>query len=145
MGNDTVIAEFRAHHGRVASFEDKHLLLLTVPGRRTGTPVTAPLLYLPDGDAYVVFGLNGGAPSDPRWVTNLLAAGHATVELGNQRLRVRPERVGEPAAGELWDRQVAIVPEFEEFRARTARPIPIIRLSPTVNEEVNDGAQTPAT
>lgn len=128
--SDPVIAEFRANEGHVRAFADKHLLLLTVPGRRSGHPRTTPLLYLPDGDAYVVFGLNGGAPSDPAWVGNLATAGRAEIEIGGQRLAVVAERATGSDADDLWRRQATLVPEFEGFRARTGREIPVIRLRP---------------
>jgi len=132
--SDPFITEFRATAGHVSAFAGKHLLLLTVTGRRSGHPRTTPLLYLPDGDAFVVFGLNGGAPADPVWVSNLLASDHATIEVGQHTLSVTSERVDGTDAEHLWRRQVDLVPEFTEFRARTTRSIPILRLTPTAPE-----------
>ncbi|QAY68750.1 nitroreductase/quinone reductase family protein [Xylanimonas protaetiae] len=127
---DPVVAEFRANQGRVAGLANKHLLLLTVTGRHSGTGRTTPLLYLPDDEAYVVFGLNGGAPRNPAWVGNLIAAGHCEIEVGERTLIATVERATGRDAESLWRRQVALVPEFETFRSRTTRPIPILRLRP---------------
>ena len=42
-------------------------LLLTTTGRKTGRSRTTPLLYAPDGDAFVVVGSNWGQDTHPAW------------------------------------------------------------------------------
>lgn len=39
------------------------LLLLTTTGRKSGRPRTAPLMYVPHGDALLVIASNGGLDS----------------------------------------------------------------------------------
>ena len=46
--NDKNISEFRASHGRIASFGDAPLLLLTTAGARSGQRRTDPMMYLAD-------------------------------------------------------------------------------------------------
>ncbi len=41
------------------------VLLLTTTGRKSGQPRTTPLLYLADGDTYVIVASKGGAPTHP--------------------------------------------------------------------------------
>ena len=46
--NEKNIAEFRASHGRIGSFGDAPLLLLTTTGARSGQRRTTPMMYLAD-------------------------------------------------------------------------------------------------
>ncbi|HVW46513.1 MAG TPA: nitroreductase/quinone reductase family protein, partial [Solirubrobacterales bacterium] len=58
--NAGVIEEFRAGGGRAGGmFEGKPLLLLHNVGARSGTDFVTPLVYLADGDDYVVFASKG--------------------------------------------------------------------------------------
>jgi F420H(2)-dependent quinone reductase len=45
---------------RLRRFRGGNLLFLTTAGRKTGQPRTTPLLYLDDGDRWVVVASNGG-------------------------------------------------------------------------------------
>lgn len=66
--NVQTIAEFRRNHGKVGgAFEGAPLLLLHHTGARTGKPRVNPMMYLGDGDRYVVFASKGGADSNPDW------------------------------------------------------------------------------
>ena len=49
----------------------QRFLLLTTRGRRTGLERTQPLLYVRDGDDFVVVGSNGGDDRPPAWWLNL--------------------------------------------------------------------------
>ena len=42
------------------------LLLLTVPGRNSGTPRTVPIAYFNHKDGYLVVGTGWAAPGQPR-------------------------------------------------------------------------------
>ena len=87
--NQSVIEEFRANAGMVGGpFEGAPLLLLITTGAKTGLERTSPVMYLPDGDRYVVFASKGGAPTNPDWFHNLVANPGATVEVGTERLQV---------------------------------------------------------
>lgn len=71
--DDQVVAEFRANAGVVLDamgghFSSIHLLLLHNTGWRTGKQYVTPLLYVEDGDRYVLIGSNGGAEKEPAWV-----------------------------------------------------------------------------
>lgn len=64
-------------------------LRLTTPGVRTNKPRTTRLLYCRSGDSYLVVGSNWGRAIHPAWTTNLRHAGHATLDLGQERLQAR--------------------------------------------------------
>src|ERR1700750_2590198 len=86
--NRQVIDDFRATGGRMSGdFEGQPVLLLHHRGRRTGAEHVAPVMYLADADdpgTLYVFASKAGAPSDPEWYRNLVAAGGGRVELGEE-------------------------------------------------------------
>src|SRR5512140_3697779 len=61
------------------------ILLLTTIGRKSGRPQTAPLLYLKEGDAYVVVASKGGMADHPLWFKNLEANPLVEVEVGSEK------------------------------------------------------------
>lgn len=127
--NAKIIEEFRANEGRVGGpFEGSTLLLLHTTGRKTGTPYVSPLMYLPDGDRYVIFASKGGAPSDPEWYRNLEADPAATIEVGTETIPVRATVVTGPERDELYARQVRIRPQFGEYAEKAGRVIPVVAL-----------------
>src|SRR5436309_2223858 len=48
-------------------------LLLTTTGRKSGLPLTNPLIYGKEGERYLVVASKGGAPDHPAWYLNLSA------------------------------------------------------------------------
>ncbi|MFG3108763.1 nitroreductase/quinone reductase family protein [Streptomyces tendae] len=129
--NRRVIDEFRASGGRVADFGDVPLLLLSTSGRRSGRTRTTPLVHLRHEGRHIVFAANGGADTHPAWYRNLMAAGTGAVELpGRRRFAVRPVPVAVAEHEELWHLQCAQDANFEQFRDRTDRDIPVVELVP---------------
>src|SRR5688500_12682594 len=89
--NAHTIEEFRTNAGKVGGyFEGATLLLLHTKGAKSGLPRTNPLVYLPDGDRYVVIASKGGAPTHPDWYFNLLADPNVEIEVSTgTRIPVR--------------------------------------------------------
>ena len=106
-------------------------MILHAKGIKSGLPREKPLVYLPDGDRFVVFGTMGGAPTDPKWVRNVLADPEPSVELGDRSVPVRAVEITGPEADELYARQVERRPGFAEYKKKTSRWIPVIALEPT--------------
>jgi deazaflavin-dependent oxidoreductase (nitroreductase family) len=86
--NRRVVDEFRGNGGRVAQFEGRPLLLLHHTGAKTGTERVNPLVYLPMGDDFAVFGSKAGADTNPAWYHNLRAHPDTTIEVGTETLPV---------------------------------------------------------
>jgi len=129
--NAGIIEEFRANAGRVGGFfEGKTLLLLHTRGAKTGLPRTNPLVYLPDGERFVVIASKGGAPSDPDWFRNLVADPNVTVEVGTRTIPARAVVVTGPERAELYARQAERLPAFAGYERKTTRTIPVIALEP---------------
>jgi len=130
--NDTIIQEFRDNDGSVGGyFEGASMLLLHTTGRRSGDERVNPLVYLPDGGRWVVFGTKGGHPFDPHWVLNLESNPDATIEVGTETIPVRATVVREePERGDLYERQVARREGFAEYEEKLdgVRVIPAVVL-----------------
>jgi deazaflavin-dependent oxidoreductase (nitroreductase family) len=133
--NAGIVEEFRAHEGHVGGpFENVPLVLVHHVGRRSGREFVSPVAYLADetdpGTVYI-FASKGGAPTNPDWYHNLVAAGHATVERGTQSYAVTVTEVTGPERDAIYARQVERVPGFGGYAERTAgvRTIPVLRLT----------------
>ncbi|MEU4573840.1 nitroreductase family deazaflavin-dependent oxidoreductase [Nonomuraea sp. ATR24] len=127
--NQQVIDEFRANGGRVGGyFEGSDLVLLTTTGAKSGKPTTTPVMYLKDGDRYVIIASNAGADHHPAWYHNLRANPVATAEIGTETFEVKAEFVEGAERDELYARMVAVAATFAEYEARTTRRIPVVAL-----------------
>ena len=125
--NRSVIEEFRANAGKVGGpFEGAPLLLLSTTGAKTGTSRTTPLMYLPDGDRFVIFASKGGAPTSPDWYHNLVANPNATIEVGGETLTVSAVVTPGEERDHLYASQSELYPQFAEYQAKTSRTIPVV-------------------
>jgi len=128
--NERIIKEFRLSGGKVGGdFENSLLLLLTVTGRKTGSPITKPLVYLQDGVRWIVFASKAGAPRDPEWYSNLVCNPVVIVELGCEKFEADTTIVTGEERDRLFSCQVAKYPRFGEYQKKTNRTIPVVALS----------------
>jgi deazaflavin-dependent oxidoreductase (nitroreductase family) len=129
--NTQVISEFRDNAGQVGGmFEGAKMLLLHHTGAKSGAERVAPLVYLPDGDHYVIFASKGGAPENPAWYHNIKAKPDAKIEVGGQTVEVEVQEVQGDERERLYAAQVALMPQFAEYAEKTDRLIPVLVLSP---------------
>ena len=106
------------------------MLLLRTRGRRTGQRRTAALLYLRDGDRYVVIGSKGGSDIPPAWLLNLEANPGVEVQVGRRRFRAHARIARGSQRTRLWNAAVRIWPSYADYQARTERQIPVVLLEP---------------
>ncbi|MBE1487903.1 nitroreductase family deazaflavin-dependent oxidoreductase [Plantactinospora soyae] len=126
----------RLTRGRVVALGLLPSLLITTTGRRSGQPRANPLLYVPDGDGYVVIGSNWGRPEQPAWALNLLAEPAATVTVAGNRIPVRAQLVEGAERDRLWQLLVAEWPAYQTYVSRAGgRDIRIFRLDPTLPDQ----------
>jgi F420H(2)-dependent quinone reductase len=113
--------------GRLAGMP---VLLLTTTGRRSGKRRTATLTYFRHGADLVVIGSFGGSNLPPGWWLNLQREPRASVLIGRTTSKV----TARPATAEehdlLWPRVTETHPGYASYQERTARPIPIVLLTP---------------
>jgi deazaflavin-dependent oxidoreductase (nitroreductase family) len=106
------------------------VLLLTTIGRKSGQPQTAPLLYLTDGDNYVVVASKGGMSQHPLWFKNLEANPRVEIEVGAQKIAATAQRATAMQKASLWPRLVTMYPSYADYQARTSRDIPVVIITP---------------
>ena len=129
--NRDVIAQFRANSGKVLSgrFANTDLLLLTHKGARSGEARVNPLMYLMDGDRFIIFASRNGGPKHPHWYHNLVAHPDVEVEVGAERFPARALVCRGAERERVWAHCVEQRPFLAEHAER-ARPreIPLIAL-----------------
>jgi deazaflavin-dependent oxidoreductase (nitroreductase family) len=126
--NKQIIEEFRANAGKVKMFAGAPVVLLTTTGAKSGLPRVSPLVALIDGDTPVVFASKGGAPTDPDWYRNLVADPVVTVEYGTETFTATARIATGAERNALYERQVAVAPQFGEYAKATTREIPVVVL-----------------
>jgi deazaflavin-dependent oxidoreductase (nitroreductase family) len=123
-------AVYRATGGRVGKRMGKApVLLLTTTGRTSGRERTIPLLFLADGAGWIVVASNGGRDEHPAWWRDLLAKSAATVEVGKVRTAVSASEVEGPERERLWAKLAEMFPNYDEYRKKTERATPVVRLT----------------
>jgi F420H(2)-dependent quinone reductase len=106
------------------------MLVLSHRGAKSGKWRSTPLVYMPDGDAYVVVAAKGGHPRDPAWLHNLRSNPEAEVQVGRRRSKVRASETDAEERKRLWPLAVEHNPLWGRYQERTDREVPIVVLRP---------------
>jgi deazaflavin-dependent oxidoreductase (nitroreductase family) len=132
--NNQTITEFRANEGKVGgAFEGAPMVLVHHRGRKSGREYVTPTMYLAhetDPVTIYIFATKGGAPTNPEWYVNLVAAGDATIERGTETYDVTVREVTGPDRDSIYSEQARRYPGFAEYERQTAgiRTIPVLEL-----------------
>jgi len=134
--NKGIIEEFRKNHGKVGgNFEGAPLLLINHhTGARSGKHRTNPVMYLKDGNRYLVFASKGGAETNPDWYHNLKAHPNVKIEVGNETIDVTAQEITGSEHDKIYQRQSSLYPMFGQYRRKTKRVIPIIAFIPKAKQ-----------
>ncbi len=133
--NASTIVEFRANEGRVGGpFEGAPIVLVHHRGRTSGREYVNPLMYLPhdaDDNIIYVFATKGGAPTDPDWYDNLVAAGEGSVERRTESYKITVRDVTGAERDRLYAKQAGLYPGFAQYERQTKgiRTIPVLELT----------------
>jgi F420H(2)-dependent quinone reductase len=106
------------------------MLLLDHVGARSGKRRTTPLVYLRDGDDYVIVASKGGNPRNPAWFHNLRANPETTIQVGSERIPVRARVASPQKRTPLWPKVVEHYGGYADYQKRTERKIPLVILEP---------------
>jgi deazaflavin-dependent oxidoreductase (nitroreductase family) len=111
---------------------DWRSLLLTHVGHKTGRVYTIPLLYVSDGERFVVVGSNAGDAKPPAWWRNLEARPDARVQVGARVYAVRARLAQGEERARLWAVLVANYRDYARYARRTRgnRELPVVVLEP---------------
>ena len=133
--NAQTIAEFRANEGRVGgTFEGAPLVLVHHRGRKSAREYVIPTMYLPhdsEQDTIYIFATMGGAPTNPDWYLNLIAAGDGSVERGTETYSVTVRELTGSERDRVYAEQAKRFPGFAEYERQTegVRTIPVLELT----------------
>ena len=122
---------FRLTHGKGMAFmRGMPILLLNSVGRKTGKKRATPLMYLRDGENYVIIASNNGSDKNPAWFYNISNSPQVEIEVPGNTLEVIPAIASETEKERLWSQLIAKAPFYEAYRKGTTRVIPMIVLQP---------------
>ena len=128
--NQQIIVEFRANAGKVGGrFEGRPMLLLHATGAKSGDARVTPVVFLPDGERWLIFASKAGAPTHPAWYHNLVAHPEVTIEVGSETIPVRATVLANEERDRLYTKQAAAMPAFADYQANTTRRIPVVALA----------------
>ena len=116
--------------GALSSMRGMPVLLLTTIGRKAGKRRTTPLMYIVDGEKYILTASNNGSDRDPAWYRNLLSEPGVHIELPGRSLQARAAMAKPAEQEKYWPQLVARAPFFDGYRKGTTRPIPMVILTP---------------
>jgi deazaflavin-dependent oxidoreductase (nitroreductase family) len=105
-------------------------LLLTTVGRKSGQKRTAPLIYQPYGDNYLVVASRGGAPKPPDWYLNLEEHPRVEVQVRDETFAARARTATPEEKPDMWRTMTATWPDYDAYQRRTDREIPVVVLEP---------------
>ncbi|NED97451.1 nitroreductase family deazaflavin-dependent oxidoreductase [Phytoactinopolyspora alkaliphila] len=130
--NRLAVALYRRSGGRIGgTAKGIPVLLITAPGRRTGSPHTVPVAYIEHNGGYIVTGSAGGANAEPQWFRNVRATDRVRIEIGHESYDADvlvPDTTGRDL---LWqDVVLNRAPFFSKYEEKAARTIPVAVLTP---------------
>ncbi len=122
---------YRITRGRFANrVAGLPILLITTRGRKTGKLHTNPVVYLRDGDDFLVSASSGGMDWHPGGYFNLKSEPEATIQVGGQRRDVTATILAGAERDQVYARFKAASGNFVKYEKNTSRVIPVIRLTP---------------
>lgn len=122
---------YRSSRGRFGGrVKGMPILLLTVAGRTSGIRRTTPVVYLKDGDSWLVSGSAGGGRDEPQWFRNLRAADVARIEIAGAETDVAIEVADAEERERRWRQLTDVAPFFDGYQAKVDRVIPVAVLTP---------------
>jgi deazaflavin-dependent oxidoreductase (nitroreductase family) len=129
LANTLVVRQFRRRGGARTQGGVPSQVLET-RGATSGQIRQAVLGYIEEAtDSWLVIASAVGASRHPAWLHNLAKQPEATVEFGDgRRVEGRAESLEGADLARAWERIAVDAPEYVNYRSKTDRDIPVIRL-----------------
>jgi deazaflavin-dependent oxidoreductase (nitroreductase family) len=142
LSNQIAVWMYRAFDGRLASYnKGATVLMITVPGRRTGVLRSTCVRYLDTPEGLLVWGTASGAPRDPDWFRNLRLAKTADVQIRAKTLQVRPHELIGVQRDKAWSEIILTrAPGIAKYAERAGRTIPVALLEPIQAAPMSPGS-----
>lgn len=120
----------RLSGGRFSLGGTAPILLLETKGARSGEPRSTPLLYVRDGERFVLIASKGGHPKHPAWFHNLRKYPDVRVLVGGRELSCHATEATGAERDRLWTLATDVNPGYDAYQSRVARTIPVMVLTP---------------
>lgn len=102
--------------------------LIKYTGRKSGKVFITPLIYGDIGGEVVIVASKGGADHHPAWYLNIADSAEVEFQVATQAYRATWR---EPTGAEytkVWDFMVDVFPSYANYKAATARKIPLVMM-----------------
>jgi deazaflavin-dependent oxidoreductase (nitroreductase family) len=109
---------------------DRPIVLLTYRGAKSGKIRKTPVMRVEHGGSYAAVASQGGAPKNPHWYGGLVAEPVVELQDGTTAGRYRAREVSGEEKAAWWRRAAEAYPPYDEYQAKTDRPIPLFVLDP---------------
>ncbi len=131
IANNIHVGLYRKSGGKFANkMANLPVMLITTFGRKSGKPHTNPVVYLEDGQDYLVSASAGGMDWHPGWYLNLKNRPEAKIEIGDKKFNVQAVIMQGEERVRLYEKFKAASSNFLKYEKGTSRVIPVIRLTP---------------
>ena len=131
IANSIHVALYRMSGGKFANqIANLPVLLITTFGRKSGKPHTNPVVYIEDGQDYLVSASAGGMDWHPGWYLNLKNSPEVKIEIGDKRFNVQAVIMDGEERSRLYEKFKAASSNFLKYEKDASRVIPVIRLTP---------------
>ncbi len=122
---------YRWSGGRILGKLNGHdVCLVTMTGAKSGKKRVIPLMHVPYKDGVIIVASQGGAPNNPIWFNNLVANPDIKVQYKTNKMRLRARRADAVEKEAVWPVCCEHYPDYELYRQRTDRDIPVFICEP---------------
>ncbi len=121
---------FKATNGRFTStgIPTLPMITMTAIGRKSGQPRAVQLVYVDDGDDFLVVASAMGQARHPDWRYNIEANPEVELQARGEVFRARAEVLGDDEKDRFWPRIKQAIPQMNTYEKRTDRKIRVFRL-----------------
>jgi deazaflavin-dependent oxidoreductase (nitroreductase family) len=123
---------YRLTRGRLGGrMMGNDVLLLKTTGRKSGKKRTTPVMYLREGDSYVVTASAGGAAKNPGWYWNAAkGSGPVQIQVMDKVITASVSEAEGEQRDALYQRFIDSNANFAKYQKNLARRIPVLILTP---------------
>ena len=122
---------YRLSGGRIGGeMQGAKVMLLYTTGRKTGKQRVTPLMFIREGNSYVVTASNAGQPSHPGWYWNIQDGAPIEIQIMDKKLTVEAHEAEGEKRIELFERFKNVSDQYSRYDENTDRDIPVVILTP---------------
>jgi F420H(2)-dependent quinone reductase len=110
--------------------QGKPVIVLTSVGAKSGKLRKVALMRVEHEGEYAVVASLGGAPKHPVWYYNLVSNPHVELQDGPVKKDYEAREVDGAEYDAWFERSAAVWPDYNEYKKKTDRKMPIFVLTP---------------